>query len=94
MLIVAGKMYLHPDERDKWVADHYDAITRARAMPGCLDLYLAADPIEPGRVNMLERWESEEHLEAWRAVAEPPPRPEQFEAEVFKYEISSVGPPF
>jgi quinol monooxygenase YgiN len=94
MLIVAGKLYLHPDESDKWVEAHHDAITRARAMPGCLDLYLSADPIEPGRVNMLERWESEEHLEAWRAVAQPPPKPEILDAEVYKYEISSFGPPF
>lgn len=28
--------------------------------------------IEERRVNMFEQWESEE-LEAWRAVAEPPP---------------------
>jgi quinol monooxygenase YgiN len=94
MLIIAGKMMVHPDVRDKWVEDHRDAITRARAFPGCLDLYLSADPLEEGRINFLERWESEEDLAAWRAVANPPPQPDPFEAEVYKYEIAAIKPPF
>ena len=63
-------------------------------MPGCLNLYVSADPIEGGRVNIFERWESEEHLEACRAIADPPPRPQIVGGNVEKYEISSAGPPF
>jgi hypothetical protein len=45
-------------------------------------------------VNMFEQWESEEALEAWRAAAEPPPRPEILSGNVHKFQISSSGPPF
>lgn len=80
--------------RDKWVEAHYEVIKRARSAPGCLDLYLLADPVEEGRVNMFEQWESEEHLEAWRAVADPPPKPEILGGNLQKHQISSSGPPF
>jgi hypothetical protein len=43
---------------------------------------------------MFEQWESEEYLEAWRAVADPPPKPEILRANVQKHQISSSGPPF
>ncbi|OLT19125.1 hypothetical protein BJF79_02615 [Actinomadura sp. CNU-125] len=94
MVIIAGKMYVPAEVRDRWVADHRDAITRARAMPGCVDLYLSADPLERDRVNMYECWETEAELDAWRAVADPPPKPEGFRADVHMYEIGAVGPPF
>lgn len=94
MLIIAGKLYMDPQERDQWVAAHDDVIKRARAMPGCRDLYVSADPIEAGRANIFELWESEEQLEAWRAIADPPPRPVILGGNVEKYEISSAGPPF
>jgi hypothetical protein len=40
---------------------------------------------------MFELWESEEALAAWRAAAEPPPKPEILDATVLKYQISSSG---
>jgi quinol monooxygenase YgiN len=94
MLIIAGKLYMAPQVRDKWVEAHDDIIKRARTAPGCLDLYVSADPVEAGRVNIFELWESEEHLEAWRAVADPPPQPENLGGNVQKYLIRSSGPPF
>ncbi len=53
---------------------------------------MSADPVEDGRVNIFELWDSEEHLEAWRAVADPPPQPEILDGDVRKYQISSTGP--
>jgi quinol monooxygenase YgiN len=94
MLIIAGHLYVDPDERDKWVEAHYEIVKRARSQPGCIDLYFSADPVEQGRVNMFEQWESEERLEAWRAIADPPPKPEILRASVQKHQISSSGPPF
>jgi quinol monooxygenase YgiN len=94
MVIIAGKVYVAAEERDKWVEAHDDVINRARSAPGCLDLYVSADPVEKGRVNIFELWESEEHLEAWRAVADPPPKPEILGGEVQKHQISASGPPF
>lgn len=94
MLIVAGNIFVPAEVRDKWVEDHHDAIMRARAMPGCVDLYLSADPLDPGRVNMYECWETEERLAAWRAIANPPEKPKGFTADVYMYEIGAISPPF
>jgi Antibiotic biosynthesis monooxygenase len=94
MLIIAGKVYVDPQERDKWVEAHYDVIKRARAAPGCLDLYVSADPVEADRVNIFELWESEERLAGWRAVADPPPQPKILAGDVQKHRISSSGAPF
>jgi quinol monooxygenase YgiN len=94
MLIVAGNLYVHPEDRDKWIQAHHEIVKIARSAPGCIDLYICADPIDNGRVNMFEQWESEADLQAWRAAADPPPKPEILSANVLKYQISSSGPPF
>lgn len=94
MVIIAGRLYVPADVRDEYVAAHAEVIEQARAMPGCMDLALSADPVEPGRVNMYECWETTEHLDAWRAIANPPPRPDGFSGDVHKYHVSSVAPPF
>jgi quinol monooxygenase YgiN len=94
MLIIAGTLYVHPHERDRWVAAH-DEITRAaRSQPGCLDLYLWADPLEEGRINLFEQWESAAALRAWRAAANSPPKPQPPGASIHKHHISSSLPPF
>lgn len=94
MLIIAGELYVAPEDRDTWVAAHRDVVKRARSAPGCVDLHISADPVEEGRVNMFEQWESEDDLQAWRAVADPPPGPEILGGTVQKHQISSSGPPF
>jgi quinol monooxygenase YgiN len=92
-VIVAGNLYVRPED-DAWVAAHHAIIRQARSEPGCIDLYLSADPVEEGRINLFEQWESEEHLEAWRSIAEPPPKPAILKATVQKHIVSSSGPPF
>ncbi len=64
MLIIAGKEYVAPEERDACVASVTDLIQRARAAPGCMDAAISADSVEPGRINSFELWESEGHLAA------------------------------
>ncbi len=68
MLIIAGKLYVSSDERQKWI-DAHDVVKRARSTPGCVELYISADPVDERRVNMFEPWESGEALQTWRAVA-------------------------
>jgi quinol monooxygenase YgiN len=95
MLIIAGWLSVPPEDRDTYVANHEDLIRRSRRALGCLDLAISADPVDPGRVNMFERWESEEQLNAWRAAADPPAQfTEILDADVQKHEISKSGPPF
>jgi quinol monooxygenase YgiN len=72
MLIIAGHVHVDPAHRDQFVAAHRDLVGRARAAPGCLDLAISADSMDPTRVNTFERWESQEHLDAWREVADSP----------------------
>jgi hypothetical protein len=45
---------------------------RARLAPRCLDLAITAHGLDPSRINNYERWESMEHLDAWRDVATAP----------------------
>jgi quinol monooxygenase YgiN len=93
-VIIAGSLYVRPEDRDPWVAAHHSIIRQARSEAGCIDLYLSADPVEHDRINLFEQWESDEQLEAWRSIAEPPPKPEILRATVRKHIVSSSGPPF
>ena len=63
----------------------------ARETAGCLDFAQSPDPLEPDRINVFERWESDAALQAFRdlrsdEVSVPPIRT----AEVRRYRISSV----
>ncbi|MFC4016124.1 putative quinol monooxygenase [Nonomuraea purpurea] len=94
MLIVAGKGYVDPEQRQTFLAGLEASVRHTRAEPGCLDYVVAADPVEPGRINVYERWESKEHLEAHLAAMAPPaqPAPAVLGREIAKYEISSSQP--
>lgn len=66
MIIVSGKIYVQPGSRDDFLRRSADAIVQARGTAGCRDFVVAADPLEPDRVNVYEEWESEEALSAFR----------------------------
>jgi quinol monooxygenase YgiN len=100
MLIVAGTFEVDPAERDTFLKGREEAMRNSRAEPGCLDYVFSADPLEPGRVMLFERWESKEalaaHLEAMRASRGSSPgggggRP-QGAVNVVQYEVSGSGP--
>lgn len=94
-VIIAGKVYVAARDRDEYVARFQEMVQRARDFPGCLDMVGAADPIEPDRINLFEHFESEERLNAWRAIADPPDTGiELLRADVQKHIVSESGPPF
>jgi quinol monooxygenase YgiN len=66
MLIVAGHLIVDGPDRDQYVADCAIAVRMARAADGCLDFAVSADPVDPRRVNIFERWQSAEQLQAFR----------------------------
>jgi quinol monooxygenase YgiN len=66
MIIVSGQVYVRPERREAFVAASMESVARARRAAGCLDFVVAADPLEPGRVNIYERWDSEAALTAFR----------------------------
>ncbi|MEU9504839.1 antibiotic biosynthesis monooxygenase family protein [Micromonospora sp. NPDC048170] len=94
MLIVAGSLYVDPDQRDAYLADCAEVIRQARSAPGCVDFAISADLVEAGRINVYERWESEGQLLDFRGSG---PSSEQavtiLGAEVHRYRISGVEAP-
>lgn len=68
MIIVSGKIYLTPGTRDRFLERSMDAVRSARDTRGCFDFVIAADPIEPDRVNVYEEWNSEAELHAFRGA--------------------------
>ncbi len=93
MIIVAGPIHLDPAEREGYLDGCREVIEAARAADGCLDFHLAADPVDPGRINVFERWETVEAVEAFRGSG---PSDEQgaaiLGAAVVQYEIATATP--
>ena len=93
MLIVAGWLEVDPDGRDRYVAECGDAVRQALDSPGCLAYAISADPIDPARILVYERWESEAELLAFRGSGPSEEQTTQIRAaEVARYEVASVGP--
>jgi quinol monooxygenase YgiN len=94
MIIIAGKLYVDAGSRQSYLDGCRKAIEMARAAPGCLDFTLSADPIEPDRINVFERWESDEDLERFRGAGPDEEQAVQIRAaEVNRFRISSVEAP-
>jgi len=66
MIIVSGRIYVRPGTREEFLMRSEEAVVQARRSSGCRDFVVAADPIEPDRVNVYEEWESEQSLAAFR----------------------------
>src|SRR5688572_18838623 len=72
--ILTGTFELDPADRDAWLAGRAELMRRSRGEDGCIAYVFAADPLEPGRVVLYERWASEEALAGHRALlASSPP---------------------
>ena len=95
MIIVAGHITVEPQQRESYLAGCVSVVERARGAAGCFDFAITADPIDPGRVNVFERWESQEALETFRGSG---PGNEQGAAmlsvSVAEYDIVDVRPLF
>lgn len=74
--IVAGVFEVDPADRETWLASRTALMARSRAEPGCITYVFAPDPIEPGLIQLFERWASEEALEAHRQVLASSPTPD------------------
>jgi quinol monooxygenase YgiN len=95
MWIIAGHITVDGDKRDGFVDAHRDLVERARRAPGCLDVAITADPVDPRRINNYERWDSWDAIEAWRARACAPETGITIhQADVTAYEVASTRPPF
>ncbi|HET6963561.1 MAG TPA: putative quinol monooxygenase [Acidimicrobiales bacterium] len=75
MLVVGGTFDVEPSDRDAFIAARHDSMRTSRQEKGCLEYTFAADPIDPGRVILFERWESQEALDAHLAGIRQAPQP-------------------
>lgn len=65
-VIVAGHLVVDPAHRADYLAGCVEVVRQARATAGCLDFALSADLVDAGRINILERWESQAAVNAFR----------------------------
>jgi quinol monooxygenase YgiN len=70
MVIVAGHITVDPEQRESYLAGCVSVVEKARRADGCLDFAITADLLDPGRVNLFERWETQAAVETF---AEAPP---------------------
>ena len=92
VLIIAGYLVINPTERDAYVEQCVAMVEAALAARGCLDFSVTADSLDPSRVRIFERWESEDQLSAFRGSG--PSESQQaaiMSAEVNRYGVSFVG---
>jgi quinol monooxygenase YgiN len=94
VIIIAGSLYVDAAQRDDYLSAVSGVAPAARLSAGCLDFVQAADPVEPDRINIFERWDSDESLGAFRNSGGPElETPPILSAEVHKYRIAAVEAP-
>ncbi|MDO0976598.1 putative quinol monooxygenase [Mycolicibacterium frederiksbergense] len=91
MVIVAGHIIVDPAQRATYLDGCVGVVAAARRAEGCLDFAIAADLVEPGRINIYERWESQDAVEQFRGSG---PSEEQGaavrSAAVAEYDVAGV----
>jgi len=96
MVIVAGHFDVDPERRDEFIRGREESMRASRAEPGCVVYAFSADPLQPERVLLFERWESKEallaHLQGMQSAPQSSSDIEIRGAELLQYEISRTGP--
>lgn len=91
MVIVAGHLVVAAGDREGYLAGCAGVVEQARRAPGCLDFSITADLLDPGRIAIFERWESQEAVEAFRGSG---PSDDQsaamLSASVAEYDVAGV----
>lgn len=64
MIIVGGSFEVEAEQRDIFIAEHLESMRKSRAEQGCLEYTFCADPLDPSRVILFERWETQDDLNA------------------------------
>ena len=100
MVIVQGTYRLDPADRDAFVVQSLATMQIARGERGCLEYVVAADPMDPGRAILSERWETmddlNDHISALTTrrqdeeAANGPPAVVALSSEFGFYDVASV----
>jgi quinol monooxygenase YgiN len=89
MVIVSGHLIVDQEVRDDYLAGCADVVEQARRAPGCLDFAISADLLDPARINILERWNSQAAVEAFRGSGTDEDRGAMIaSASVSEYDVS------
>lgn len=100
MIIVAGHLPIAPEHRDAAIAAVTACAAATREEEGNLDYRFSVDLDDPNRLNMIERWESQEAIDLHMAT---PHMAELLGAiapclggapEVIRYDVSGSAPLF
>jgi len=91
MIIVSGHLTVESSERERYLDGCVGIIRQARQAPGCLDFSIDADLLDPQRINILERWESQETLAQFRGAGTGEEQEGQIlQASVAEYDVADV----
>jgi quinol monooxygenase YgiN len=66
VIIVAGHLRVDSGQREAYLRTCAEVVEQARQTAGCLDFSVTGDLLDGSRVNVFERWESLEQVEAFR----------------------------
>ena len=89
MVIVSGHLIVAQNVRDDYLAGCADVVEQARRAPGCLDFAISADLLDPARINVLERWNSQAAVEAFRGDGTDDDQGTMIvSASVYEYDVS------
>jgi quinol monooxygenase YgiN len=95
MVIVAGHIAVDPEQRESYLAGSISVVEKARRADGCLDFAITADLLDPGRVNLFERWESQAAVKTFRRSAPSnKQRAAMLSVSVAEYDIADARPLF
>ncbi len=95
IVIVAGHITVEPQQRESYLAGCVIIVEQAREAAGCLDVAVTADLVDPRRVNIFERWESQAALEAFRRSGPPFEHgAAMLSVSVAEYDVAAVRPLF
>jgi quinol monooxygenase YgiN len=99
MIAIIGHIDVEPAVRDRLVASTADLqAATERDEPGCVAYTISADPANPGRIRIVELWESAEALDAhfehpnFRATGEALRVEPRLGGSAIKYRIDATSP--
>ena len=91
MLIVAGTFEVDPADQATFVAARVDAMRETRSEAGCLEYVMSADPVDPSRVMLFERWADQAAFDGHMALIPTKPRPDGPAPEGFSVKIYDIA---
>ena len=97
-IIIAGHLLVDPAKRDAALADTVEGMKATHAEAGCVAYAFSADLVDPAKILLFEKWESDEALAGHGKSAHLKEMQAKMGAwgitgvEILKYEIASEGP--